>query len=247
MFLEENPEKWIQLEEVESTNTAILTGNYPAGSVMLAKTQSAGRGRHGRVWNAISGRSFIFSGLVEMPDFDERRALFLPLVFGLAVYHASVSIWKILESSKNLPDIRIKWPNDVCILENGKPGKLAGILVESVFKPGRVLAAVGIGLNWSAAPLVEGNFPAVCLFPDRLESPGVFALPLVQEINRLLVQLYSGDLEKLISEISAVSLLKNYPVIWNQKSVLALGLAPDGGLIIEDNGERRLVYDTVEL
>jgi BirA family biotin operon repressor/biotin-[acetyl-CoA-carboxylase] ligase len=106
----------------------------PAGTLILADAQTAGRGRQGRSWASEPGRG-IWLTLVERPK-DRAAIDVLSLRVGLAIAEA-------LEPLSREP-IALKWPNDV--YRRGK--KLAGILVEARWR-GLDLdwLAIGVGLN----------------------------------------------------------------------------------------------------
>ena len=114
-------------DTIDSTNTQARL--YEVGTVIVAKKQTAGRGRYGRVWQSEAGNlymSFVVS------QFGIQTPL-LSFLFGVAVCEA-------------LPEflVQLKWPNDVLL--NG--GKLAGILLEQ--ESDKLIA--GIGLNVVNAP-----------------------------------------------------------------------------------------------
>lgn len=127
-----DPFRLLIRESVESTNDEVCKlalAGAPDGLILLAETQTIGRGRRGAAWFSPSGESLTFSILVRP---REPLALWprLALAAGLAVAEA-------IESFNLQPGI--KWPNDVWL---GKR-KVAGILVEA----GADFAVVGIGLN----------------------------------------------------------------------------------------------------
>jgi BirA family biotin operon repressor/biotin-[acetyl-CoA-carboxylase] ligase len=120
------------LESAGSTNDELRTlaeASAPAGLVLLALEQTAGRGRRGARWIASPGESLTFSILLRP---KEPKVLWprLALAAGLSVAEAVESFG---------PAAGIKWPNDVWIGSR----KVAGILVEA----GADFAIVGIGLN----------------------------------------------------------------------------------------------------
>ncbi|HEY6896668.1 MAG TPA: biotin--[acetyl-CoA-carboxylase] ligase [Rhodocyclaceae bacterium] len=122
--------------ECESTNTLLLdraeTG-APSGLVILADSQSAGRGRRGRSWYGAPGDSLTFSLLWRFPP-----ASTAPAALSLAV---GVGLARALRHL-GCADLRLKWPNDLLIGTR----KLGGVLVE--LQSGNVRGAViGIGLN----------------------------------------------------------------------------------------------------
>ena len=102
------------------------------GTVVLAETQRAGRGRFGRNW--VSSKGNLYLSVVFRPNLQVLPQL--NILSGVAVVRA-------IRKSAGLTS-RIKWPNDVLL--GGK--KVAGILAESVVSGGEVnYAIVGIGIN----------------------------------------------------------------------------------------------------
>lgn len=123
-------------DEVGSTNDearGLAERGAVDGTVVLARRQTAGRGRRGAGWFADAADGLAFS-VVLRPD--ESKALWprLALAAGLAVAEAVET---------RLPLVGIKWPNDVWL--GGR--KVAGVLVEA----GGDFAVVGIGLNVNVA------------------------------------------------------------------------------------------------
>ncbi|HEX8724720.1 MAG TPA: biotin--[acetyl-CoA-carboxylase] ligase [Gemmatimonadaceae bacterium] len=109
----------------------------PAGTLVLADEQTAGRGRQGRSWVSEPG-SGIWLTLVERPA-DPGAVQVLSLRLGL---HAA----RALDAFAPAP-IGLKWPNDLYV--NGR--KLAGILVEARWREGALdWIAVGFGINVQA-------------------------------------------------------------------------------------------------
>jgi BirA family transcriptional regulator, biotin operon repressor / biotin---[acetyl-CoA-carboxylase] ligase len=145
-------------ETVTSTNDLALAwaeSGAPDGAMVIADTQTAGRGRMSRRWITPPDSALAFS-LVLRPMAQEmtKPALFSPLG-GLALSIA-------LESRYGLRPA-IKWPNDVLL--GGK--KTAGVLAESAWQGGKPLAIIlGIGVNVGLAsvpPAGEVRFPATCI------------------------------------------------------------------------------------
>lgn len=144
-------------ETAGSTNDLALNwieAGVPDGALVVADTQTAGRGRLDRRWITQPGSALAFS-LVLHPRTDEIEKLpfFAPLA-GLAVSQA-------LENLGLSP--AIKWPNDV-LLERRK---VCGILVEAAWSGSQSKGVViGIGVN-VAPPSVpldgEVMFPAGCV------------------------------------------------------------------------------------
>lgn len=124
------------VEELASTNKATAEqarAGEPAGLVLVTEHQTAGRGRLDRVWETPARSSLTFSVLLE-PEIPAERWPWLPLLTGYAVHAALVD---------RLPEVMLKWPNDVVVAER----KVAGILAERVETPSGAMVVIGIGIN----------------------------------------------------------------------------------------------------
>ena len=111
------------------------------GTVVVADTQTAGRGRRGRVWHDAPGDSLLMSIVIRSPlSVSDLPKLSLA---------AAVAVAEAIDLTTDL-EARLKWPNDVLV--NGR--KLAGILLESRIVAEPIVVA-GIGVN-----LRQRTFPA---------------------------------------------------------------------------------------
>jgi BirA family biotin operon repressor/biotin-[acetyl-CoA-carboxylase] ligase len=113
---------------------ALAEEGAPAGTLVIADAQTAGRGRLGRSWRSEAGAG-IWLTLIERPS-DPSALDVLSLRVGLALAPA-------LESFA-AETVRLKWPNDLYV--NGR--KLGGILVEARWREGSPeWVAIGVGVN----------------------------------------------------------------------------------------------------
>lgn len=117
-----------------------------AGEVVRAETQSAGRGRLGKIWQSPVGKGLYFSIIVR-PDLALEDYPQITMTAGLAVA-------KVLERM-SVNHVGLKWPNDIYL--SGR--KCCGILAEAC--PVREFSAsgfavIGIGLNVLTE---KGDFP----------------------------------------------------------------------------------------
>lgn len=134
------------LEETGSTNADLLARlrageSLAEGDWLVAKRQSAGRGRHGRHWHDGLG-NFMGSTLVHRSDRDP-PAHTLALASGLAVYEA------LLGWCPDPAQLMLKWPNDVLL----GSAKVSGILLETLGSD----VVIGIGVNLASAPQIESR------------------------------------------------------------------------------------------
>jgi BirA family biotin operon repressor/biotin-[acetyl-CoA-carboxylase] ligase len=125
-------------KEVDSTNMKakeLAEGGAGEGTVVIAESQTAGRGRRGREWFSSSGNG-IYATLILRPAMPPIGAPRITLMTAVAVAEAILSLVQL--------DLKIKWPNDILI----KGRKLAGILTEITTEMDAVnYIVVGLGLN----------------------------------------------------------------------------------------------------
>ena len=133
----------------------MVSACVPEYTLLVAESQTAGRGRFSRRWLTEPGASLAFS-LILYPVQEEKQklALFSPLG-ALALCKAIAGLCGV--------EAKIKWPNDVLL--GGK--KTAGILAEAVWCDSVLKGIVlGIGVNLlpaSVPPDDEILFPATCI------------------------------------------------------------------------------------
>jgi BirA family biotin operon repressor/biotin-[acetyl-CoA-carboxylase] ligase len=132
--------------KTDSTNRVAMELGYagePEGTVVMAESQTAGRGRAGRSWHSEKGTGLYFTALLK-PRLSPAQAPLLTMLAGISA-HAAIQAQTGL-----VPEL--KWPNDVLL--NGK--KVGGILTEMHAEPNAVrFVIVGIGINVN-----QEKFPA---------------------------------------------------------------------------------------
>lgn len=125
----------------DSTNSELARRaehGAPAGSVLVADRQSAGRGRRGRSWLSAPEASLTFSLLWRFAG-SPARLSGLSLAVGVAVAQALEAL--------GATGVRLKWPNDILLGSDGDFAKLGGILIEMSIDRRSTQAVIGIGLN----------------------------------------------------------------------------------------------------
>lgn len=127
------------LESVDSTNRWMAerarAGDAAHGDLVVADTQTGGRGRRERAWASPPGLNVYASMIVDAP----------PGPAGLLVYAAGLAVADAAESIAGLRPF-LKWPNDLMIARR----KLCGILCESIGVANGLRVVVGVGLNVNA-------------------------------------------------------------------------------------------------
>lgn len=215
---------------------------YPEGSVLLAETQTAGRGRLGRVWESPLGKG-IYLSIILRPPLPPTELPKLTLTAAVAVVEALKKITPL--------KIGIKWPND--ILLDGK--KLGGILTEMETESDRMSYVIlGVGLNINTA-----------IFPDYLQMQATSLAGTGRTYSRLAIvraflsamdELYGNFLNQKFPEIldlwrrAAVTLGKPVKVKLGGREIsgLAVDVAPDGALLVEKPGGevQRIISGEIE-
>ena len=128
----------VRLESVGSTNDyawQLALDGAEHGLVVVADRQTGGRGRRGRSWLSPPGTNLAFSMLLRPTSLAPDAVPPLSLV-------AAAALLSCLR--EDVPDLSIKWPNDLYCGDR----KLAGILAEMRLKGRETeFVVVGIGLN----------------------------------------------------------------------------------------------------
>ncbi|MCL2025365.1 MAG: biotin--[acetyl-CoA-carboxylase] ligase [Leptospirales bacterium] len=128
----------IRFDTIDSTNTYALENirELPHNTIIIADTQTKGRGQRGRSWVSDSSENLYLSFVIK-PDMPFKQ---LPIANFPQFF--SVIVADVFASYGVLP--QIKWPNDVLINEK----KCAGILSEASFD-GNIFngLVVGVGIN----------------------------------------------------------------------------------------------------
>lgn len=142
-------------DEVGSTNAVAFeaaAAGEPGGLWIVARRQTAGRGRQGRAWVSEPGN--LFASLMLRDPAPAPHLGELPLVAAVAVHDA---VADVLPPNAR-PELQLKWPND--LLLGG--AKLSGMLIEGASQPEGRVVVVGIGVNCVRHP-ADTPYPATDL------------------------------------------------------------------------------------
>lgn len=181
------------LASTPSTNAEVSAAareGAPEGLVVVAESQTAGRGRRDRSWTTPPRAGLTFSVLLR-PSFPAAGWGWLPLLAGLAVASPLTALSEV--------DVRLKWPNDVLVGER----KLGGILTEVVGAG----VVVGIGLNISLRP---DELPVATATSLAVEDSAVVDRdPVLRAVLREIERRY-GDLTRAGGDAEASGLAADY-------------------------------------
>lgn len=227
----------LRFDTIASTNTEALNQarlGADEGLCVVARRQTAGRGRHGRVWISEADAGLYFS-IVLRPKIETR---FLPLI----TLMTAVAVYDTLRETFNL-ECDIKWANDIHVRDK----KICGILAETAETSKGLAVVVGIGIN-----LKSSNFPPeIAEIATSIEAETgrkINSAELLEALTRFLGYHY-----EILRETSGASKIRRE---WTRRSSYATGKnvrvfleneticgATDG---IEENGALRVQIETGE-
>lgn len=227
------------LRRVDSTNREAerwAAEGAPEGALVLAEGQTAGRGRLGRTWVDLPGRSLLLSLLLRpaLPAVETP-----PLTFA-----AAVALAEALARWVPADHLELKWPNDVLL--GGR--KAAGILLEMRSEGQRTEHVIlGVGVNVEGQP---DEFPAEvrslcttvaqwgCPAPRRFEVLCAFLETFESAYDAYL----ASGLAALLPRWNRWSRLDGRPVrVQTPRGLVegrVLGLGPRGALRVDPGGGR---------
>ena len=232
---------------LDSTNTfakALALRGSPHGTVIIAGSQTGGRGRMGRSFHSPEGTGLYFTAILR-PDCEAAELMHLTCAVAVAVADAIESVCGVKTG--------IKWINDlVCGTR-----KVAGILTELVLVPGsaKVAAAiVGIGINCRQTledfpPELRSIAGSLSMAAGKDVTPAPLAAAIMEQLsgldNRLLTE-KSAIMDRYrlrcITLGREVSLHKADTVT----HAIAVGVDDEGALVVEYPDGRREVVSSGE-
>ena len=230
--------KNLYVKQTESTNALCWEINrekaLPEGFVVYTDFQSAGKGQPGNSWESADGKNLLFS-IVLHPLHVPMNELFLLSEL------VSIAIKRALRVY--IPDITVKWPNDIYIGDK----KLAGILIENSLQGNKIkTVVVGVGLNVNQKEFVSNAPNPVSLL--QIIGKRQKRKELLQHICENIMDLYAElDKDKIRMEYAASLYRKEgyhtYQVENGSFMAKIIKVHPDGQLELEtEDGERKGFY-----
>jgi BirA family biotin operon repressor/biotin-[acetyl-CoA-carboxylase] ligase len=226
----------IVLDETDSTNDhakRLLAGRQAGhGTVVVANSQSRGRGRLERTWESPPDVG-LWVSLVLKPEQPLSQ-------WFLFTFLSAVSVGEAIEEIASVP-VRLKWPNDVLI--RGK--KCCGILLETTAISRESFVIVGVGVNVNQV-----------VFPDDLKDIATsLQLEAGLEVSRLgLLRIWLDRFADGWKTLDGSVLERWRKMVdhWGQSVMIiqsdgsvegvARDVGDDGALIVEVDGALRRIY-----
>jgi BirA family transcriptional regulator, biotin operon repressor / biotin---[acetyl-CoA-carboxylase] ligase len=190
-------------------------------TLVVADTQSSGRGRFGRKWHSTKD-DLVFS--VILVEFDSE------VPYGML---AALAVFKAF--GKYTDRVRLKWINDI-LWEGGR--KIAGVLVEE--RAGKTVIGIGINLNTETFPPEVGGRATSLYLETGGKTPGEeFLFAVLEELFVCLDACAEGMLADLLGEWEAASAMVGRRVAVSngltERTGTVIGLDRETGALILDS------------
>lgn len=236
----------IHLPETESTNLYAKTiDSKNCITLITTDHQTAGRGQRGNTWEAEKGKNLLFSLVLQPHNIPSSQQFIICELI-------SVAICKSLSSY--IPDIHIKWPNDIYY----KDFKLCGILIEHDIEGMNLSRSIiGVGINVNQAKFISNAPNPISL--RQILGHEVERESLLDEIVANFKELYT-QYTSTIPTLDRKTLHTHYTTLLYRKDITATyfdtqghfsailrTVELDGRLILEDTqrGSRSFLFKEV--
>ncbi|MBK7762512.1 MAG: biotin--[acetyl-CoA-carboxylase] ligase [Bacteroidetes bacterium] len=228
-------EVMIELSEIDSTNNYAMSlineGMAEHGMTIKADYQTQGKGQQGNTWLSEDSKNLLCSFILDTQSFEIHRQFILNM-------SACLAIANYLQESIGLPNISIKWPND--IYAGNK--KMAGILIENTLRGSCWShAIVGIGLN-----INQSQFPTNNLATSMSVETGQH-FKVKQVLTQLLpyvnhyYKIFVSEPERILEEYNNFLYKAGEPMLFKKHHELVtgkiLGVDETGAIEIEIDGK----------
>lgn len=222
---------------IDSTNSELLRRPVPQNGtdVLLAERQTGGRGRRGREW-ASPLAAHLYLSLSRTFGGGLARLGGLSLVAGIAAAEALHAL--------GFDGVRLKWPNDLVVIDESGLRKLGGLLIEGGGEhAGPARAVIGLGLNVrmpdAAAARIEQPWCDLTMLSSTVSSGkapdrNALAAALLARLLPALEEFDASGLSTFLPRYAALDALAMQPVTMHGATAsqpgIALGLGDDGAL-----------------
>lgn len=232
---------------LDSTNAEahrLIARGEPCPLLITATTQSAGRGRDGRLWSSPKGGLWMSAvwPITKPPEFYQP----FPLVVGLAVHDAVLQTVQMFGAHFPPHRLQLKWPNDLLLDDR----KLCGILCETVTSSGaltHLIAGVGINVAFPTSDL-QGPFRQVpTTLHDVLGADSNWIDPLTTQFIRALTSRlqqfeqhgFNGDLRNNVNRhLAWVGKTCTWAIGETHRHGTIVEVDESGHLLLESAGQR---------
>jgi len=132
--------RYLRVTSTQDKAKKFAERGFPEGTIVIAETQTQGKGRLGRRW--VSPKGGIWLSVILRPEIAAMEVPKMTMIGSLALAKAIAELTGM--------EVKVKWPNDVLIraIAGGPFKKVCGVLTEMVLGAGRVSYVItGLGIN----------------------------------------------------------------------------------------------------
>jgi len=217
---------------MDDARSMLQRWRFQNGAVLLAESQTAGRGRAGRAWVSPPDVNLHFTLVLRLEPASLRSLSYVtPLAIAEAIEAMAASRGGSLR-------VDLKWPNDALI--DGR--KVAGVIVETATSPeDELVALIGVGINVNLDP---AQYPEIAGIATSVKAALGF-----QVAREVLLAMFCDNFERLFEEASSGS--RRPFEAWKQRlvtigsEVVATGGGAElRGLAVDVNEDGTLVIQT---
>ena len=235
----------IKLNATPSTNDFLKERHQKGlchdGDLVWAQDQTSGRGQRNRTWFSSPENSLTFSIYKTYRQFHSANAFSISAAVALAIVSGL--------QSQGIPNLSIKWPND--ILSDNK--KIAGILIENIFKQGNLKATfIGIGLNVNQNKFEDlPNAASLASVTSKQWDTNHVFNALKEPLENLLFSLNSISLKELFLNYSNLLWKKDERAVFEKEeeifTAITRGVTSSGCILLEDETGKKIELNSSQL
>jgi BirA family biotin operon repressor/biotin-[acetyl-CoA-carboxylase] ligase len=236
----------IKLNATDSTNDFLkrlaMNQTLENFTVVSAQNQLKGRGQMGSVWTSEEGKNLTFSVLLSsvLENVDSIYIL------NIAV---AVAVLEVLKK-ENIPELKIKWPNDIMSANK----KVGGILIENIIKTTKdIQSIIGIGLNVNQKKF-DGlpQASSLCLTTGQFYDCDELLAKIVNQLKLNVSAMRAGGQNELWKKYHQFLYKKDIPSAFENKEGLKFmgiikGVLPNGQLEVLMEDDLLLYFNLKEL
>lgn len=238
----------IKLDATDSTNAylknVMLSEVLDDFTIVTVKAQLKGRGQMGSQWQSEPGKNLTFSVLKKFDTLPVREQFLLNIAVSLAVYNTLINL--------QIPDVSIKWPNDIL---SGSL-KICGILIENVLYDQQIQSAViGIGLNVNQLSFDQlPNATSIKLVTGKTFVIDEILQALVKQLKQVFLEFRGKTVGEVKTDYEKLLFRKDKPSTFRQPSGelfmgFIQGISDQGRLsvVLEDSVIREFDFKELQL
>lgn len=203
----------IKLSSVNSTNdflkNIIKTNMLPSGAVVSANFQEKGRGQLKNSWDSERGKNLLCSFFYRFKKAKISDITYLN-------YAVSIAVYETLQTFQ-IPDLKIKWAND--IMAKGK--KIAGILIENTTEKTHLkqsIIGIGINVNQKTFPTALKNATSIFNILEQEIPVEKILTTLSKKLKKYINTYEKANFETLQKTYHQALFLKGIPYCFEAKN-----------------------------